>query len=127
MPYFSSQETSHNLFAVILNSLSHFRPDTREEPLAVYLTETIDPQDPHANSPEMKEAKSKEIENLLKRGDFKAVLRKDVALDDNWLPGHFMLTLKGTEDKKFKAKARFVIGEHREKMKSLMIYSAQTL
>ena len=57
-------------------------------------------------------AKMKEIQNLLKRGNFKVILKEDLPQDENILPGRFVLSLKSTEDGMVKFKARYFIGGH---------------
>ena len=75
----------------------------------------------------MTEAKKTELRNLLKRGAFKVIVKEDVPLDVNVLPGRFELALKSTEDGEIKHKARYVIGGHRDKHKDFMVHSTTIL
>ena len=93
----------------------------------IYLTEMISDKDPRASCPEMTAAKKAEIRNLLERGTFKVVIKKDVPPNANVLPGRFVLAIKSTEDNAVKFKARYVIGGHRDRYKNMMVHSATTL
>ncbi len=75
----------------------------------------------------MTAAKRAKIKNLLDRGTFEVVLREDLLLDGNILPGRFVLTIKSTDDGQAKHKARYVIGGHRDRFKDFMVHSTTTL
>ncbi|CAN8072966.1 unnamed protein product [Agarophyton chilense] len=64
---------------------------------------------------------------FLDRGTFKVILKEDVPIDGNILPGRFVLAIKSTDDGRIKYKTRFVIGGHRDKLKHMMIHSTTTL
>lgn len=75
----------------------------------------------------MGEANKAEIRNLLERGTFKVVMKEDIALNANALPGCFVLQIKSTEDDKVKLKARYVVGGNRDRCKNMIDHSATTL
>ncbi len=75
----------------------------------------------------MSQAKRDEIKGLLECRNFSIILREEVPKDGNMLPVGFVLAIKSTEDGRIKFKARYVIGEHRHRMKDLMVHSAATL
>lgn len=64
---------------------------------------------------------------MLQRGTFKVLLKDDIPADGNVLPGLFLLGLKSLIDGKVKYKARYVLGEHRDRMKPWMVHSSTTL
>ena len=92
-----------------------------------FLTETLQRGDPRVFSTEMTAAKEAEIKNLLDRGTFAIIPKKDVPLGANVLPGRFVLTIKSSDDGQVKHKARYVIGGHRDRFKDFMVHSATTL
>ena len=93
----------------------------------IYLTEIIGRQDPLADSLGITEAKKKEMRNLLGSGTFKVIPKQDIPSDANIIPGRFVLAIKSTEDGEVKFKARYVIGDHRDKDKNLTVHTATTL
>ena len=110
----------------ILKSISgHKSPGTGADD--IYLTEILHPNDPRAKGPDMTLAKRSEIGNLLRRGTFKVILKRDVPPDGNILPGRFVLAIKSKIDGRVIFKARYVIGGHRDKMKDLLVHSTNTV
>lgn len=87
----------------INSSLSDFCSPRDDE---VVLTEILYPKDDRCSLPQMHEEKKKEIANLLARGTFKVILRKEVPPNGNVLPGLFVLAIRSTEDGEIKFKAR---------------------
>ncbi len=87
------------------------------------LSEIIEPDDPRTNSPDMREAKIKEIKGLLERGTFKIVLEEELRDGVNILTARFFFTLESTEDGKVKYKAQYVVAGHRDKLKHLMVHT----
>lgn len=64
---------------------------------------------------EMKEEKKKEIVNLLGRGKFKIIIKEEVPRDARVLRGRFVLEIKTTSDVQTKLKARYVLGDYRDR------------
>ena len=93
----------------------------------VLWTEVIGKGDERSISPEMLEAKRSEFVNLLKRGTFKLVMLPDGGRGENVVPGRFVLALKHATTGETKAKARFVIGGHRDKEKGYQVHVGRTL
>lgn len=93
----------------------------------VLWTETLRPGDERAISPEMLEAKRTEFVSLLKRGTFKLVVLPDNGKGENVVPSRFVLALKHATTGETKAKARFVIGGHRDKEKGFQVHVGRTL
>ena len=71
----------------------------------------------------MMKAKKKEIQDLIKKGAFKIIMKKEMPSDSNSLPGRFALAIKSAADGKVKRKARYAIGGHRGKLKEFMAHS----
>ena len=61
------------------------------------------------------------------RGAFRVVKKKDVPANANVLTGRFVLVYKTDNNGMVKAKARYVIGGHRDRYKDLMVHSSKTL
>lgn len=122
--YHPPDQCAEMFFAKLHKSLSKFTsPNLSDD---IYLTEILHPTDPRASSPEMTEAKKKEIKELLRRGTFKVILKQDVPPDGNVLPGRFVLSIKSKIDGRILFKARYVIGGHRDRMKDLLVHSTST-
>ena len=92
-----------------------------------YLTEVVGKHDPRASSPEMKDAISNEVRDLLRRGTFKVILKEELSDGANALTARFVLAIKSNADGQIKHKARYVIGGHRDSLKQFMVHGAQTL
>lgn len=122
--YLEPEQLSRSFMSNISRSFSYFKSPTEND---CFLTEIIDPRDPRARSMKMVAAKKDEVRNLLKRGTFKGMLKEDIPPDGNVLPGRFVLSIKSTEDQEIKFKARYVIGDHRDKLKDLMVHTSTTL
>lgn len=86
------QERVENIFheATVLEEILY-----TSESSEVLATEVIKNNDARARSPEFLAAKQKELRDLIARGTFKVVLRKDIA--EKPLKGRFVLTLKSKE------------------------------
>lgn len=113
------------VFADLNQSFDTYKTPTIEDD--EFITEIIQSKDPRSHTPEMQETEQDEIINLIKRGTFKVILKKEVPPDANILPGRFVLALKSTVVGTVKHKARFLIGGHRDKLKFYMVHSSQTL
>lgn len=75
----------------------------------------------------MVEAVISEVKGLLERETVLVILRKKVPQDAIVFPGHFVKTIKPTDDDKLMFKARLVIEGHGDKLKTLMVNSSQSL
>lgn len=64
---------------------------------------------------------------LLQRGTSKAFPKEEVPKDANILTGRFILTIKFILDGKTNYKAVYVIGGHKEKLKSRMVHVSATV
>lgn len=95
-------------------------------PLSVNWTEVLKKSDPRYSSPEMLEATRAEMVNLIKRGTFSLVVLPDDHRE-NVIPTKFVLALKHTTTGEITHKARFVLGGHRDRMKSSMVHTASTM
>lgn len=106
--YLTNEDATRSFFLDLQHAMSTLRGEHSHED--VYLTEVIRDKDPRSSSKEMPEAKRREIRGLLERGTFKVILREDIPEDGNVLPGRFVPSIKSTEDREVKWKARYVIG-----------------
>lgn len=123
--YYSQGDLSRLFFTELRGAFEHFQsPEPFFEILA---TEILGSNDERCNSKEMKRAKLKEIQNLIKRKTFKAILKEEIPADGNVLTGRFVLTIKSTVDGKIVFKARYVIGGHRDKFKHFIVHSLATI
>ena len=91
------------------------------------MTEVIDKDESRAMSSEMREAKMKEVKDLLQRGTFRVMLKEELLDGANPLTKRFVRAIKSNADGVIKYKARYVIGGHRDKLKHSMADGAQTL
>lgn len=123
--YISPSTLSKQLFTNVKIPLTQFSTPSFESD--VFMTEIILQKDERSKTPEMLKARADEIKNLIKRKTFKVILKEELPLNANILPGRFVLALKSTTDGKIFHKARFVIGGHRDKLKNFMVHSSQTL
>ena len=97
-----------------------------EVDLPAYVTEVINNSDPRAHTEKMEQAKRAEVQELLKRGTFKVILRSELPNGANAITARFVLAIKSNADEKVKYKARYVMGGHRDKMKNFLVHGAQT-
>lgn len=90
----------------------------------VHITEIIEKRDPR--SALFGDAKRKEIEGLINRGTWKAVMKDEVPDNANVMGGRFVLAIKdgGTDREVFKA--RFVVQGYRDKMKTSLAHDSST-
>ena len=88
-----------NVIDKLYSTLREYRSDIT---FPVYLTEVIDKSDPRAHSTEMREAKRAEVQELLKRGIFKVILRSELPNGANLLSTRFVLAIKSNADGKIK-------------------------
>ena len=122
--YYPPEHFAHCFLRQLNTALEEFKfPPDR----AVYAFEILEKGDPRCETQEMKATKRKEIRDLMKRGTFMVVSKDDIPHGANGLPGRFVLPLKSTSEGKPIHKARYVIGGHRDKLKSFMVHSTQTL
>ena len=91
------------------------------------MTEVFQENDERAHSSEMKAAIKSEVTDLLRRGTFKVMPRKEIPDGANALTARFFLAIKSTSYGDIKYKARYVVRGHRKIMKHFMVHSAQTL
>ena len=99
--YLTPEVLAHNVLTESLDPLRAYGTSEDE----IYLTEIICDRDPRASCHEVTAAKKAEIRNLLKRGTFKVVIKKDVLPNANVLPGCFVMAIKSKEDNSVKFKA----------------------
>lgn len=95
------------------------------EPSRIHWTEVLSNKDPRCHSPQMTEAKKKELRGLFQRGTFRVVIMPE-GHGENVVPSRFVLAIKH-EDGKEVFKARFVLGGHRDRDKRRMLHSATAL
>lgn len=93
----------------------------------VHITEILHPSDPRANSMEAKEAKQKELDDLIKRGTWKIVAHDEIPDNPNIMTGGFVITIKDTETDTPRFKARFVIHGNRDKDKGSLVHTSTTV
>ena len=93
----------------------------------IRMTEFIDPFDPRAKTPEMKEALMNGVRNLLNHGTFKVLLKDELPDGAKALTARFILGIKSNADGKIKCKARYGVGGHRDRLKHFIVHGAQTL
>ena len=123
-PYVSATKASRAFLLDVQRSLKGFATEESED---AFLTEVLTPNDPRSSSSRMTDAKRAEIKGLLERGTFKVILREEIPPNGNVLPGRFVLSLKSTEDGEERFMARYVVGGHRDRHKSFMVHTSQTL
>jgi hypothetical protein len=87
-------------------------------------TEVLSSGDPRAK--QFDAAKRDEILGLIKRGTFKLVLRVEHE-NPNVIPARFFLAIKNTGTDKEALKARFVLGDHRDRGKRSLLHNETTL
>ena len=121
--YLTPEVLAHSFLTEPLDPLRAYGNSEDE----IYPTDIISDKDPRASCHEMTAAKKAEIRDLLERGPFEVVIKKDVPPNANMLPGLFVLAIKSTEDNAVKFKARYVIGGHGDRYKNMMVHSATTL
>ena len=92
----------------------------------ILITKILDPEDPRARYIQISDVIRTKIRGLLELGIFRKIL-KDFPEDSNVLPCRLFLDLKSTENEKIEFSVRYVIGRHRDKLKSYMVHSSQTL
>lgn len=68
-----------------------------------------------------------EINGLCERQTFKVSQSKDLFADASLVSGRFVLAFKLSENGDMEFRARFVVGEHRDKLKRLMAHTSQTI
>ena len=91
------------------------------------MTEIINNNNPRAKSPEIKDAISNEVRDLLKQDKFKVLLEEELLDGANVLTARFVLSIKSNEDGKTNYKARYVIGGHRNRLKPFLFHGAKSL
>ena len=67
-----------------------------------HLTEIVGKHDPKADSPEMKNAISSEVRDLLRRGTFKVILKEELPDGANALTARFVLAIISNADSHIK-------------------------
>lgn len=93
----------------------------------MYLSKIDRAGDPLSDHPIMTKSVSSEVKGLLEKETFKVILREDVPLDDNVLPGRFAMTIESNQGGKPEIKAKFAVGRHRDILNNLLNHSSQTL
>lgn len=71
--------------------------------------------------------KRNEICDLLRKGSLNAVLVEEGSKDGNVIPGRFVLAINSNLIGKTKHRARFVVHDHCDKLKEIMVQSSETL
>ena len=94
--------------------------------ICTHLTEYIQPGDPRAQDPRMKEPISAEIRDLVRRGTFKVVTRAEIPRNANLLSARFVLAIKHKITGEVRFKARYVVAGHRDRLKSFLVLGSQT-
>lgn len=92
-----------------------------------HITDTINPSDPRAQSPESNAAKKKELEDRIRRGTWKVVAHDEIPGNANILTGGFVITIIDTETDQPRFKARFVAHGNRDRYKSNLVHIRTTL
>ena len=92
---------------------------------SIHVTEVIDKDYSRAMSPEIHEAKMKEVRDLLHRGTICVTLKEELRDGANALTVRFVLAIKSNVGGEIKCKARYVIGGHRDKLKHFMVHGAR--
>lgn len=91
------------------------------------VTEVIDKDEPRASSTKINHTIGEEVKDLLQRGTFKFILKEELPDGANVLTARFVFEIKSNADSKLKYKARYVIGDRRDKLKHYMMHGAQPL
>lgn len=117
-PYVTASEVSYTHLCELLNGIASYRSDAGDS----YMTKIQSSRSPRAHEPRMTTAKKAKLRELLERGTFKGILKEEISLDGNVLPGLLVLTIKYTEDGQETFKAQYVIGGHRNRVKHLMAH-----
>lgn len=100
---------------VLLHFTSQSKTSQSSQIFNVRITEILTPSDPRTQSEEVKAAKRKELNGLIRRGTWKVVLHDEVPDKANVMICGFILTIKDTETDEPKFKARFVIHGHKDR------------
>ena len=123
-PFLKQTEASTDFIETLYSLIRQFAlPNTD---LSVNMTEVVQKNDKRAYSWEMKEAIKSEAQDLIRRGSFRVIPRKEIPDGANALTARFVLAIKSTADGDIKYKARNVVGGHRDIMK-FKVHGAQTL
>eukprot|EP00171_Calliarthron_tuberculosum_P008774 IDg8774t1 len=116
--YLTSNQTADSFLCSLLSSLEDFK---KSEVESIYLTEVLEKGDPRIDSPEMRAEKLKEIKNLINRGTFDVVCRREVQPSDTLMPARFVLPINH-QKMALKGEARYVVCGNRDKMKDLIVH-----
>ena len=126
VPVSPTEEHRAHIIDGCCNLVRMFAHPTIEQ-VRIFQTEIIPPHDPRASTKEMMDAIHKEVKGLMDRGTFTVVDRDTIPPDATILPCRFVLAIKTSEILKALHKARLVIGGHLDKLKALLVHSAQTV
>lgn len=77
--------------------------------------------------PGILKAKIEYVRGIPYRGNFQAVITKEIVPDAKIVPGIFVLEIESKEYGSTWFEAGFFLGVHRDKIKKLMVHSSQTL
>lgn len=83
--------------------------------------------DKRAHYSEMKAPIKSEVIDLLRRGTFKVITRKEIPDGANALTARFVLATNSKADGDIKYKALYVVGGHRNIMNHFIVHDAKTL
>ena len=90
-----------------------------------HLTEVIKAYDPQAKERHMRENLKKEIKGLINRVTFQVILKKEIPPNANILTARFVLVIKSKATVEATFKAHYVIGGHKDALKSYLVHGSQ--
>ena len=90
------------------------------------ITEVLHHSDPRTRIAEVEAARTREIENLVRRGTWELALEEDEPDDANMLTGSFLLIMKDVETNTATFKARFVAHGIRDAESNQLVHDSTT-
>ncbi len=121
-------------FAEVLHSVlpslksTHLRSEIsrKQSDHKLVITEFLHHCDPRTRTQEAEAVRTREIENLVRRGTLGLVLEEDLPDDANMITGSFVLTIKDVETETPTFRARFVAHGNRDAVKNQLIHDSTT-
>ena len=128
-PYVEPTDTPKATAVDFVSHVARALSDYQSPPEAheVCMTEVITPEDPRATNTKMREAIEAEVQDLLRRGTFRKMRKRDIPPEANVLTARFVLAIKSDAEGHERYKARYVMGGHRDQLKLYLVHDTQTL
>jgi hypothetical protein len=120
-PYLSPTTATNSLLVDLHSAFRTVNAERKRATPQVLLTEQVLPKDARAASPEMIDARWREITNLFHRGTFRVRLEKDLPPHANIMSGRFVLTIKDNNNTTV-YKARYVMQGYADQDKPFLVH-----